>query len=354
MRRPLRLVGLAAALSLGIAAVTPGCAVQYVVSSGFHQAELLASRRPVATVLAEQKLSAGEEQRLRLVPRIKDFGRSIGLAATDNYETYADGWNRVIYNVSASKPLRFENRTWWFPIVGRVPYLGFFSPEDARVWVAKLDGTGDDVWMRTAGAYSTLGWFKDPVLPAMLRWSEADLAETILHELAHSTLWIPGSVSFNETFANVVGEEAGHQYMVATYGADSPQLQQLDGWTHDSDLWREVLMGVYKDLDTAYTDPALDDAAKARRKAEIIESIPGRVEAADFRDGARYLAAAKAGPWNNARLLQYRTYNTHEAEFRAILARNDNDILAFIEDVGRITKGADDPAAAILNAVQNP
>lgn len=354
MKRRVYSYAAAVGAALGVAACAPGCTVRYVLQSGYYEAELLTSRRPVEDVLASHALSAGEEQRLALVPKIKAWGQSIGLSATDNYDTYALGWSRTVYNLSASDPLRFQNVTWWFPIVGRMPYLGFFTPEEARRWQAPLETRGLDVWVRTAGAFSTLGWFQDPVLPGMLRWSEADLAETILHELAHATLWIPGSAMFNETFANVVGETAGRQYMIATHGADSPAIRAMDDDAHDGELWRSLLQQVYADLDAVYTDATLDDAQKLEKKQAILASLPDRVSAAGFRHPAGYLVAARSGPWNNARLLQYRTYDDHGDWFRVVLDRNHGDVRAFIDDVARITRGKPDPVAALKAAVQNP
>lgn len=330
-----------------------GC-VPYLLQAGWHQAELLASRRPVEEVLATGGLGAGEEQRLRLVPRIKDFGARIGLEATDNYESYAWHWDRRIWNISASEPLRFQNRSWWFPIVGKVPYLGYFRREDADRLQARLEARGWEVWVREAGAYSTLGWFRDPLLPGMLRWSEGDLAETILHELAHATLWIPGSVSFNETFANVVGEAAARRYLVETYGEGSAPVVDWDDDAHDVVEWRRLLHDLYEDLDALYRDPALDDATRRRRKAELFASLPERVEASALVRKRRFSAIARAGPWNNARMLQYRAYNDRDADFRAILAREQGDVAAFIAAIATITRNQRDPAAALRLAVQNP
>ena len=113
------------------------------------------------------------------------------------------GWDHTIYNVTGSAPLAFEPVVFWFPVVGSFPYLGFFDRDQARAHASGLRRQGKDVWVRTAGAYSTLGWFEDPILPHMLDWDEYSLAGTLLHELAHATLWVPGSVQFNESFCQI-------------------------------------------------------------------------------------------------------------------------------------------------------
>lgn len=344
-------VGTAAALL-----VLPSGCVGYVLSSGYYQAELLASRVPLEKVMASGELSVGQEQRLRLVPEIKAYGATLGLASTDNYDTIALGWDRTIYNLSACDPLAFEPVTWWFPIVGRVPYLGFFRPEDAQSRAEELRGEGHDVYVRTAGAYSTLGWFRDPILPGMLAWGEADLAETIFHELAHATLWIPGSVSFNESFANFTGEAASFTYLAWKYGADAPIVDETRTISDDYYRWQEVLFELYKDLDKVYTDPALDETARLQQKQALFATLPSRIEASSIVNKARYIRAAQQPDWNNARLMQYRTYNTDRQKFQIVLDRNNGDIYKFIQDIGNITKGAKDPFAALASVadVQNP
>lgn len=355
MRRSVRVLGVASGAALVAALALPGCGVRYIASSAYYQAELLASREPIDEVLASGALSAGQEQRLRLVPRLKAYGAELGLGHTDNYDTIAWGWNRTIWNVSACAPLAFEPRTWWFPIVGRVPYLGYFREEDARAAEARLLEEGLDVHVRTAGAYSTLGWFRDPVLPSMLTWSETDLAETVFHELAHATLWVPGSVDFNESFANFVGVEAMRRWMRSTYGEGSPEVEAAERELRDADRFEALLHALYQDLDAAYTNPALDDAAKAARKAEALASIPDRIRASDLEDPERYVRWAMRSPWNNARLAQFRTYNTNDAAFAALLEAEGGDLRRFIHRIDELTREADDPFAALAaGAVQNP
>jgi ABC-type dipeptide/oligopeptide/nickel transport system ATPase component len=123
---------LAVSTVLAVGACLPGCTTGYVVRAGWYQAEMLAAREPIDEVLERGELSAGQEQRLRLVPSLKRYGQGIGLAATDNYDSLAVGWDRTVWNVSAAQALSFENETWWFPVVGRVPYLGYFVEDEAR------------------------------------------------------------------------------------------------------------------------------------------------------------------------------------------------------------------------------
>jgi predicted aminopeptidase len=348
------------ALALGLAASVflPSCTVGYIVRSGIYQAELLASRQPIDELLDSGDLAAGEEQRLRLIPEIKTYGKGLGLKATENYDTVAYGWDRTIWNLSACDPLSFQPVTWWFPVVGRVPYLGFFDVDDARMREQVLSGDGYDTHLRTAGAYSTLGWFRDPVLPGMLRWPESDLAETVFHELAHATLWIPGSVDFNESFASFVGEASAKVYMRDKYGPDSRETQEYLRSERDYVRFERILHELYRDLDATFTDGSLTDDQKRSRKAELYASLPARVRASEIEDKERYVASIQRTPWNNARLMQFRTYNTNEASFEALFHAEGDDLLAFIGKIDKVTNGRTDPFAALDEAakavVKNP
>ncbi len=323
----------------------------YLLQQGYYQAELLAGRQPIEKAIEKGYFDDKQVEKLRLIPKIKDYGKSIGLAATHNYDTINPKWKRTIWNVSACDPVSFTPKTWWFPIVGRMPYLGYFEEKDARKRAKALAEDGSDVYVRTAGAYSTLGWFKDPVLLNMLNWSEHSLADTILHELAHATLWIPGSVQFNESFANFVGEEAAMRYMVATYGEDGTPVVEVRQRLEDSAKFRDMLHGVYKELDGIYSDTELDKFDKLVRKHAILASLPTRTAGLGLNRQDAYLKSIREGEWNNARLMQFRTYNRSRTWFRALLDQENGDLLAFIHRIDEITKDADDPYRALALAV---
>ena len=343
--------GLASAAAAVAIATIPGCGVAYVLRSGWYQAELLAAREPLGEVLASDALSVGARQRLLLVPELKAYGATLGLSATDNYDTVAVGWDRTIWNVSACDPLAFQPVTWWFPIVGRVPYLGFFTDTDAREREADLRASGYDVYVRTAGAYSTLGWFRDPILPGMLRWSEAQLAETVFHELAHATLWVPGSVAFNESFASFVGEVGARRWLVDRYGEASTEVASYDREDRDMRRYEALLHEVYRDLDTIFADTGRPEAERLAAKRAVFESIPDRILASDIEDRASWATYARRSEWNNARLVQFKVYNSGEDDFAALYARHP-DLPSFIDALRRITRGAPDARSALADAVK--
>ncbi len=326
----------------------PGCKVGYLLSSGYYQAELLSLREPVDELRGSGRLSPEQEAKLDVVFDAKTWGSEIGLKATDNYETVSLDWERQIWNVSACKPTSFEPKRWWFPVVGSFPYLGFFREEDAQELEAQLKADDWDVYLRTAGAYSTLGWFKDPILPGMLQWSDWKLAETVFHELAHATLWVPGSVKFNESFANFVGEVAVLRYWQERYGAHDPEILNQVQRQEDLELWRQLQHQLYEDLNAVYTNEDLSEDQKLAEKARLFdEDFPSRVRSAAFFQPERFEKALDKGTWNNARLVQFKTYNSNAELFAALLAEEEFDLLAFIDAVGRITDQRGNPFDAL-------
>lgn len=330
-----------------------GCGVRYVLSSAGYQMELLATREPIERVTALGTLSAGEEQRLKIFEEVKTFGATIGLSATHNYGTYARTWDRTMWNLTACPELSLQPRTWWFPIVGSVPYLGFFTKGDVNAWRDRLERAGDEVFVREVGAYSTLGWFRDPVLPAMLRWEEARIAETVSHELAHATLWIPGSVGFNESFASVVGDAAGDAYLVQKFGGTSAEVVAARDANHDARVFQSVLTQLHDDLDALFRDPVRSDDEKRVIKAELYASLEARVAGADLRRKEAWLSRLRSSPWNNPRLSQFHTYNTAEGDFAEILRSCDGNLAVFIDRIRRITRRRGDPFVALREAVED-
>lgn len=347
-RRVILRVALGAALAVvllaALALLHPR--VQYVLVAAGYQLEVLWGRVPVQQAIANGQLTEDEIATARLVPGIKAHAKALGLADTGHYSTINPTWRRTVWNVSACEELAFRPRTWWFPIVGTVPYLGYFDEQAARDAGAELKAQGLDVHVRTAGAWSTLGWFEDPLLPAMLAWNESRLANTLFHELTHATVWIPGSVAFNESLANFVGEEAALDYLTDKYGADSPQVAAERARRADRDVYLRMMHDVYVELDTLYSDPDLDPDTKRARKAAVLEGLPDRARDAGFSDPERWATWLAKRPWNNATLVQHKVYNRSPEHFAAVRAESGS-LSAFLERIEQIAASDADPYAAL-------
>lgn len=335
-------VGLCAvgALSIGVSAISPFTPTGYVARAAFGEARLLLGRVPLAEAPAPTDPRRAEN--LARVPKIKAFAQdTLGLEAGGIYDTIHPTWDEVVWNVAACRPLAFRPKRYRFPIVGAVPYLGYFDEATARKQAARLEAEGYETYVRTAGTFSTLGWFDDPLLPGMLDWSEARLADTLIHELVHANVWVPGSAIFNESFANFVGHQGAERWLVATYGAGSAEHTAYLDADADGTRWRLLLAGLVTDLEAIYARTDAPESDRLRDKAAAIGSLPARVEAAGFADPERFRKQADPSAWNNARLLQYRTYNRGQDAFDALLQRSGGDLRAMIDLVRGFPRGTD-------------
>ncbi len=326
------------------------CHGGYILRSAWFQAELLLSREAIET-LPQADFTPEEWERLEWIADVKAYGDEIGLSATDNYESLALDWHREIWNLSACSPLSLDPLTWRFPIVGSVPYLGYFRREDMEATRTRLVDEGLDVYARTAGAYSTLGWFRDPILPGMLTWTEAEIANTVLHEMTHATLWVKGSVALNESFASFVGDVASLRYLVNRHGLHSQPVLETVNRREDIELWRELQKALYGDLVALFGSPTLGEEAMLHGKSLLYADFVQKVATAPFHDPEPFVKAAQEGTWNNARMVQFRTYNFEKQWFATLLDTESGDLPAFILRVGAIVEDAEDPFQALAAAV---
>lgn len=305
---------------------------------------------PLAGISEDPRWTEVQRKRLAQIPEIQAYGARIGLQSNANYTVINPDWSRTIWNVSACDRASFTPVAWSFPIVGTIPYLGFFDRGDAEVWATSLRGQDYDVYVRTAGAFSSLGWYDMPIVPDMLNWSEQRLSDTLLHETAHATLWIPGSVEFNESFANFVGEKASHGYLVDKYGAGSPEVVAAEAVTADGRRMNAVLHEVFVELDRDFKDPALSRRQKIAEKERLFATLPTRLAGAGLARPQRLVRWVQQGSWNNARMMQFRVYNRSPEQFQAVLDAQGGDLLGFIKRIGEITSGHRDPYAALEGA----
>ncbi|WP_394560007.1 aminopeptidase [Aquipseudomonas alcaligenes] len=317
-RRARRLVP----LLLGV--LLSGCAsLDYYAQVSRGQLELLAARQPVAELLADPQTEPKLQQRLALAQQARDFA-SAELALPDNrsYRLYADlGRPYVVWNVFATPELSLAPLTHCFPIAGCVAYRGFYQQGRARGAAALLQVEGMDTYVAGIEAYSTLGWFDDPILNTMLRWDDERLAAVIFHELAHQQLYVADDTAFNESFASFVEQEGLRQWRVARGmpAADVHQEQQRRQFT-------ELILASRERLQALYAG-SLDAAQKRAGKAAEFDRL--RAEYRTLRDaqwgGDKRYDAWMAQPLNNARLLPFGLYDQWVEAFAALFQRAGGD-----------------------------
>jgi predicted aminopeptidase len=340
-RLSLRTVRAAAVLAT-LAVVTPACSPGYVLRAGYEEAKILWRRQPIEELLRQEGLDATTRHKLELVLRLRQFARDeLALNVDGRYSTYATvDEAQLVHVVMAAERFRLEPYTWWFPIVGRVPYKGFFSEAEARAEAAKLEEQGFDTYVRSASAFSTLGWFDDPLLSTMIHREPVELADTVVHELLHSTIYIGGEASFDESFANFVG----HRGAIAFFRADGePQAarQAEDNWS-DALCFANFLGDFAAALRSAYAD-----GVTAEERAGIFARAQARFRALPFITGAyRGFASARL---NNAIILHQLLYFDRLALFETAFERKSGDLRVAIHAViDAASTNSADPFAALV------
>lgn len=341
-----------------IIALLPGCS--YLVKAARGHFKLMSGSIPLSEALERSDLSEDERDKLRWVPRIKSFGEEqVGLEPSRNYESINPDFNDVVWNVSGCAADRFEPHIYRYPIVGKLPYIGYFDHEDALEEEKRLREMGLDTWVRPAGAYSTLGWFRDPIWRSMLAWDVDQLANTVLHELAHSTLWLKGQGRFNESFASFVGDSSSELFMESLRESRPELWQRYRQRREDRQHSRRSYGALVDELAELY-DSGLDRDAVLKRKAEVIAAARVRHRSESWQLTAYSKSMNEDRVLNNARLMQFTVYNTGTEVFSDALERFGGDLPSFLHACQSLTGqrrqgGRDwDPYAALAELQPGP
>jgi predicted aminopeptidase len=318
-----------------------GCSLSYVLRAGYEEAKILWRRQPIERLLLSGDLDAATRAKLELVLAVRVFARdTLHLRVDGSYATFARvDAEQVVHVVTAAYRLRLEPYTWWFPVVGRVPYKGFFSRRSADAEVRELEAEGYDTSVRPSVAFSTLGWFADPLLSNLLRYDRVTLANVIIHELLHNTGYLPGHAAFDESFANFVG----HRGAMAFFAAhdDQPAYARATQSWDDALRFSDFLDQFITRLRGAYAAGAT--LADRQRLFEAVQKefnhLPQRLDA--YREFG-------TEPLNNAVILQYAMYTDRLRLFDAVLHQQQDDLRRTIAVVfDAVHHGDTDPYAAV-------
>ncbi len=312
-------------IGLGLLSVC-GCNLNYYWHLARGQSRVLYKRIPVQALLARPDLAERTRTQLELIQAILRYAESVGLKTDDHYTTFYDtGGGPISWNVSACPPDRFSPYTWDFPLVGEVPYKGFFRRDLADEQRDALAAEGYDAIVRPVSAYSTLGIFSDPILSPMLGYAPDQLADLILHELTHALVYAPGQTDYNESLATFVGRQGSLLFLAQHFGADTPLLQQAETRRADAALFRHFMAETVAALDSLYS-------------LGLPRSVVLRARQVVFAQHQRDFALIRTEfthnqydgflQWelNNARLLSYRRYNTNLSLFFAIYRTCGEDL----------------------------
>ena len=289
---------------------------------------------------------------VNLVKDIRSFAmEELGLAESRNYTRYVEiDRNYLAAVVSASAKDSFTRYEWNYPIVGSMPYKGFFNVDDARKERAKLEKKDLDVWVRPVEAFSTLGWFRDPLYSYMREYSPARLAGLVIHELVHATVFIKGQSNFNEELAEFIGTEGSRLYMESRYGIDSDEYKNMLVFETDSLSYVDFIQELISELEALYSGITPREE-KLLEKERIITAAKERFETEyDSRFQSEDFRGFSETPVNNAFLEIYSLYYTDDNFYIDLYEKSGRNLPAFIAAAKTIKKKGD-PRAQLEKAL---
>lgn len=318
--------------------------IRYLTRAGFEETRILKSRQPISRMVRDRSVDPAVRRSLSLVLQARDYAARLGLEAKETYTTYADvGRDTLLLVLQAAPRDCICPHTWKYPIVGRIPYKGFFDTEAARREAARFESRGYDTYLRPSSAFSTLGWFNDPLLSTALTRDSVELVATVFHEIAHNTLYVKSATPFNESFAHLVGYRAAEAFFRDR--GDSGLAQ------HAADRWHdEMVLGDYY-------------AALAARLEALYASKPdsaalevGRREAATWARSqlqglvGQRLRTFRIGrlaerPINNAQLIGARIYRTRLDLFEQWYEQHSRDIGSSVRALQTLMAGVQGDSA---------
>lgn len=338
------------------AAFVSACSPGYVLRGAWEEAKILGRRRPISAVIADPRQPAETRRKLQLVLDVRAFARdSLGERTGESYTLFAEKKSDTLATVlSAAYKDRFAARTWWFPIVGSVPYKGYFHEEDAKREAARLEEQGFDTYLRPTSAFSTLGWFNDPVLSTLLRYDDVDLANTVIHELFHNTYFAPGKIAFNESMANFAGGRGAIEYFCGRDGPDAATCRRArDEW--DDDLIFGFFMSeLIHDLESLYARTDITREQKLQLREEVFARAQRR-----FADEVRprlkvnTFGSFTREPLNNATLISRRIYYDRLDLFERVYESRGGDLRRTLADIVAAARAnRADPYAGVESLVR--
>lgn len=329
---------------LGLLAVAVGFLTlvpigRYLARAAYEEGKILARRQPIERIIAEPATDPLLRAKLQLVLDARRFAiDSLGLRANEEFTTFSRlDRDTLVLVLSAAYRDSLAFRTWWFPVVGSVPYKGFFDFEQGKREAAAVDEAGFDAVLRPAAAFSTLGWFNDPLLPTTLALDTLSLANTVIHELVHTTYYAPGQAVFNESMANFVGSRGAERFFRAR-----GQLRAAEAVTRrweDEMVFGEFWSGLYASLDSAFRAHPGDRPARliardtvfTRARLQLRSELAPRLVTMDSAAIARIRL-------NTAAVMARRIYLTDLSLFERVHQRTGSDIRRTIGELLELAK----------------
>ena len=347
-------IWLIGALLLVVVVGVSGChTIAFYGQAAKGQYQILAHEQSIEKLMAAADTPKQLKERFELLRDLRQFASNdLKLPTDSHYRKYVDVHRPfVVWNVEAAPELSMEPKTWWYPLLGSLEYRGYFSKAGATNYAASLRKQGYDVSVGGVGAYSTLGWFKDPVLNTFIFEEDSELAEIIFHELGHQRLFARGDTDFNEAFATTVGQEGARRWLKARDNESG--LKAYSAHLERSDQFVHLVMSTRARLEALYGDEKTGDGrvkASVKRNPASRDELRKQKERILHEMQAQYagLKASWGGdteydgwfahPINNAQLNSVAAYYDFVPAFEQILAANGGDLDKFYKAAEQISK----------------
>lgn len=309
--------------------------IMYGLNQAAGQIEVIRNSRPIEEFLQDPEFPDSLKQKLRLAQEVRVFAmQELKLNQSDNYTTLYDQKGKtILWNLSACEPYELKPYTWYYPFLGSMPYKGFFDLEKAKIEGKKLKDEGFDMRIRTVSGWSTLGILNDPILSNMLNRSEGALAEVIIHELTHATIFVKNEIDFNENLASFIGEKGAQLFLKEKYGPDSKSLTAyLEDLNDEKKLTKHILTGAQL-LDSLYNHLLNQpDSIKKAFKEKTIDTIVESLDTVSFFNDGYHNIFESTKP-NNAYFMSYMRYHSQEDTLTSIYNRYDNNLNLMLENL---------------------
>jgi predicted aminopeptidase len=329
------------------------CSPFYVLRAAYEEGVILWRREPIADFLQKPEINADTQEKLKLVLAVRQYARDVlqmNVGGSYSSYSYIDRPD-LSFLLTAAPKTELKPYTWWFLIVGRVPYKGYFSKKDADDAAAELQADGYDTNIRSTAAFSTLGWFDDPLLSHLLRYDKITLAEVVFHELFHNTLYIKGAGAFNESMANFVGGRAAIDFFRDKFGEGSAEHRRaLEAWDEELEF-SAFIEQLGADLTSLYgMEVPLPEKLRERDRvfAEGKDLWAGRVAG---NPSHRFRNFPKQ-PLNNAVMVHYLLYFTELRLFQALYETQGNDLNKTISVIRAAVADGGEPFEAVRRRVK--
>lgn len=311
--------------------VLMGCQMGYILKSATGQFRLLNQGESIERSLQDEKITPEQKEQIQRAVEAKNFAEEkLGLKKTKNYTQFVNlDRSSVSYVVSAAPKWELKHHLWYFPIIGNVPYKGYFNEEDAKAEQQELKAKDLDTYMRGVSAYSTLGWFKDPLLSSMLRQKPHDLVNTIIHETVHATLYIKSSADFNERLATFIGDQGSEIFYFEKEGPKSPTVAITKLENADQREFSKFISQEIKELKEWYKQNT--DHSESTRQARLKEIQDRFVKTLKPKLKTDLYDKFPSIELNNARLLVYKTYVMDLSDFEVLFQKLDRNFHALIK-----------------------